>query len=456
MRSAAWRFRSRDNRPAWARGMRPWADVLEARALLAITNLTGVALPLHAISDPLTNVPLATFTDTSGAKHVANIEWGDGDYPNFPDISVATIVETPGQGGTSTYSVEGSHIYSVTGDLNIHINVLGGGESLWTGTTVTNVSGFNGTRVTGLTGVELVGVPVAALTYNRGFTLGQTTFFFGPQNYFAAIDWGDGGESTGAIQFSSGGPGGRTILSILGSHTYAEAGTYTVTINAIGGVGQSIWTSTTATITDPVATPGALPFATTAGSALTDQSLAGLTAPTGTSLTAAVDWGDGTAPTFAKVVAAATPAASTPGGGPTTTTYTVEGSHTYQAPGTHKVTVNVIEPGGKSLWTSAMATVYKGLAPVDGATVSGAAGGSLTGVPFGSFVGPAGTTYYAAISWGDGTAPGFATVVSTSTPGSFRVLGSHKYAAPGTYTAWVNVVEADGESVWGAAKVTIG
>jgi hypothetical protein len=442
------------------------AEVLESKALMTITGVTSVPLAPTAVNVLLINLELAHFSDTSGSDHIVLVDWGDGEYPDRPDVTQATVTENvpppsgPGPAAaTSTYFVNATHTYTASGDFQIRINILGGdGQSLWTSTTETVFAGFGGLPVpSGVAGTQLFNVPIAALTYNTGYAEGQHTSYFQPSNFYAPIDWGDGTGGTGNILIGFGSPtdpsspGGTPYLYIHGTHTYTEPGDYTVKINAIGGPGQSIWAKTTITIGQPTAQPGAVPLTATAGTALNNIPLAGFTAPTGTKLVAAVDWGDGSMPTFATVVTDATPAIA---GSKGTTTYTVEGSHTYATPGSHRVLINVIEPG-KSLWAATTATVGRNLAPVVGTTASGVAGLALGNVPLGSFAGPASATYTAAIAWGDGSTPSFATVVPTSTPGSYLVVGSHKFTAAGKYTLLINVIESDGESVWGTTTVTI-
>ena len=50
-----------------------------------------------------------------------------------------------------------------------------------------------------------------------------------PGDYTASIDWGDGSAAgTGII--TSQGTGSGTVFSVFGNHTYAEEGTYAVTV----------------------------------------------------------------------------------------------------------------------------------------------------------------------------------------------------------------------------------
>ena len=452
-----------------SRGVRPGAERLEGRELLTITNVASNPVPLTAVNVPLTNFALGTFNDDPGTDHIVLIDWGDGGDVRSPDVSQATIVEAPGQDDApSTYTIEGTHTYIYSGDFQIKINVLGGdGQSIWTSTTAAIVADFGGLPVPNtVAGTQIDKLPIAALSYNAGIVGGEFVGYYQTNNYYVPINWGDGTGGIGNLRIGYGAahdasqPGDTPYIYVDATHTYTTPGTYTVQINAIGGPGQSIWASTSITVNAPSGIPSAVPFTAMAGTPAKDIPLAGLTAPAGTSPVAAVDWGDGSAPTFATLVADATPAL---GGGtaPGTTAYTVEGSHTYASPGQHTVLVNVIE-GRESLWTSARVTVDPGLSPVAGAPVSGVAGLALGNIPLADFAGPASGTLVAAIAWGDGSTPSFGTVVASATPAKspsaqkdYVVVGSHKYAAPGSYTALINVIAPDGESRWGWTTVTI-
>ena len=453
------------------RGARPGAEALERRELLTIgpIPLEVNAVPVTAINVPITNFTLAIFQDNSATPHIALIDWGDGFSPFRPDVTQATIVESPNAAppGSSTYLVQGTHTYTAAGDFQIRINVLGDGQSVWAATYVTAVADFGGLPVpSGVAGTQIFNVPIAALSFNLAFAGGQFSFLQGPESYYVPINWGDGTGGIGNLLIGYGSvtdplqPGDTPYFFVLGTHTYAEPGTYTVQINALGGPGQSLWAQTSIAVAAPSGQPGAIPFSALAGTPATNVPLAGFTAPSGAKVIAAVDWGDGTAPTFAAVVPEATPAlagGTTPG----TSAYTVEGSHTYAKPGKHTVLVNVIE-GKTSLWAASTATVDRSLSPVAGAPVSGIAGLALGNIPLAGFSGPASGQIIAAVDWGDGSTPSFATVVPSTTPAkspslqtSYLVVGSHNYAAPGTYTALINVIAPDGESQWGWSAVTI-
>jgi len=70
-------------------------------------------------------------------------------------------------------------------------------------------------------GQPLVNVPVATLVDNSGAPL---------SDYSATISWGDGSTSAGQVVAN-----GSGNFTILGSHTYAEEGNYTLTVSVSNG-----------------------------------------------------------------------------------------------------------------------------------------------------------------------------------------------------------------------------
>lgn len=153
-----------------------------------------------------------------------------------------------------------------------------------------------------------------------------------PSEYSARIEWGDGSESTGAVSEAGG------EFSVDGSHTYAEEGSYTVTvtINDVDNASNTATTTSTATIADAPLTSACAAPATAL------QAFAGATAkftdadPGGTSAdyVARIEWGDGSE-SGGTVSAGA-------GHGP----YVVSGSHLYEATGPFTITTTIADVGG--------------------------------------------------------------------------------------------------------------
>ena len=160
--------------------------------------------------------------DTVTAGPSGTISWGDGQASS---ASYAYVAGTfPNQ-----YEVSGSHTYGEEGTYVGSVN-----SSYTCGHTFTSSSGFSAQvsdaslsatagSVSGTAGHPFSG-PVASFTdADPGGTAAD---------YAAQISWGDGASSTGSITAGSGGG-----LVVQGSHSYATASNYqvTVTISDAGG-----------------------------------------------------------------------------------------------------------------------------------------------------------------------------------------------------------------------------
>jgi hypothetical protein len=174
--------------------------------------------------------------------------------------------------------------------------------------------------------------------------------------YSAVIDWGDASTSAGIITGAAG------SFSVSGTHTYAEEGSYkvTVTVTDVDNPKSTGTANSTATVVDA---------ALAASPACSATSLQKYNAPTATftdaaspfgtlsDFTASINWGD------ASVTAGTV---SGPDGGP----YTVSGSHTFATTGTFTITTTIKDVGGAQAVTSCK-TLGFAFAPGGGAFVIG-------------------------------------------------------------------------------------
>jgi hypothetical protein len=204
----------------------------------------------------LSNVVLATFTPgamESAGEFTANIDWGDG------TTSTGTVVDQ----GNGTFAVLGTHTYSELGgpgpDLEnemdtvdtFTITVTIANDSSATVTDTANIS--EESEVLTATGIDITAV--------QGQSQDQTVATFTSQNatagvgeFTATIDWGDGSSvDTGTIT-QPGGPG--TPFFVDFTHTYSDAGTFTVhtQITDLGGIVTDVFS--TATVTAPTSPLG--------------------------------------------------------------------------------------------------------------------------------------------------------------------------------------------------------
>ena len=236
--------------------------------------MTGVSISFNA----------TTSSDADGS--IADYTWGFGDG-------------STGTGKTTTHTYATAGTYTVTLTVTDNSGSTGSTTSTKTITDRPPVAKFTESATTVLTAVSI--------TFNA-------TSSSDPDGTIAAYSWnfGDGATASGVIL----------------SHSYATAGTYTVTLKVTDNSGSTASTTATKSVQDrpPTVTVAASPSVTTVGSTVT------LTIsskdPDGTVVTTKVDWGDGTVHTFS---------------GAATTD-----SHAYSKLGTFKVVVTVTDNNGST------------------------------------------------------------------------------------------------------------
>lgn len=204
------------------------------------------------------------------------VAWGDG-LSNSYDYASNSVSFTL----THTYAEESTTPYTITVGVTDHH-----GAPLFDSTTVLISDApivAVGLHVTAVEGSVFTGA-VASMTDSG--TDGTSA------DYSASIAWGDGLSSPGTIV--SNGQGG---FSILGTHTYAEEGNYSVSAN-LADVGGSTTTATgTARVTDAALHLSVPPFTVTLGQPITNALVGTFTdddpGSNPADYSATVTWGDG-------------------------------------------------------------------------------------------------------------------------------------------------------------------
>ncbi|HJT33147.1 MAG TPA: TIGR03118 family protein [Pirellulales bacterium] len=298
------------------------ASIKVGDAPLAATGVTVTPAQGTTVSA----ATVATFTDAAGAEPVADftatIDWGDG-------TSTTGAISLSG----STFSVAGSHTYAAAGAHTITTTIKDDGGSAATATSSTLMLTGQGTTISATEGTAFTGALAT-------FTSNDTSL--AASSFTATIDWGDGTSSTGSVSGSAG------SFSVLGTHTYSEEANEAIQVTVAGNSSQSITIASSANVADaPLAAAGAsLRVARNDSTKITLATFTDAGGPeAAANYTATIDWGDGSAITTGTI--------STSGSG-----FSVGGSHAYQKPGRHTVTVTISDEGGST--TSATSRVVVG------------------------------------------------------------------------------------------------
>ena len=350
--------------------------VTVANVAPTITVLTVPASGLPSVSVPMS----ATATDPGGVADPLTYTWvwGDG---------------TPNGTGANP-----SHSYAATASYTVQLTVTDGdgGSATQSATIVIgNLAPVITSAVVPGTGNEGASVSVSAAASDLD-----------PLTYTWA--WGDGSPNT---------TGANT------THTFADNGTYTVTLTVTDGALSATATrSITVANVSPTIGTYTVPATSVEGSSISVNSAATDPAGSADTLTYTWSWGDGSP----NVVGAAA-------------------THTYADQGTYTVGLTVVDEDGGSTSRSSSITVSNVAPTITSFTVPATGDEGSSMAVSGAATDPAGAadvlTY--TWSWGDGS------------PNSTGANVSHTFADNGTYTVTLAVTDGDGGLVTQSRSVTV-
>lgn len=501
-------------------------EVLEVRALLSagpsssgsdisapeVPGFKAVGLDVTAPAGIDADLTVASYA-TSGSIGVASatIDWGDGSKPTQGTIHDEGLANPVFDAGT----ISGQHSYAKPGKYTVAVTITEDGQA-GDGKTVTVTSTATVADATPVPGAPITLTEAAGFAFTADrvatFTVGLPAV--SADEYTAKIDWGDHtNASAGQIEPAGWPFAGPPIVAnaagssapnadpalfvpflgqfdVNGGHTYAAAGSYTVTVTISDSAGHSaVVTATANVVSGPlVASGNPGPISSVAGwslpdytslSTFTDYRFNGPTAPDSASYMATIDWGDGTSATpgtigplfFAVPAVKSGAVAMSPDGffspdQPNHPSFDVTGAHAYAKPGTYVVTVTITDENGDTTSATDTVDVAASSLTAQGVPVSAFPGQAFDEATVATFRDAAGplpaVAYSATIDWGDGTSATEGTVtgpywiyaggpIGINDPpdpgGWLQVLGGHTYAQGGSYTITVTIDGPGGSTV---------
>jgi hypothetical protein len=410
----------------------------EASATANVSNdtLTASSTTLTATEGTaMSNVMVAHFTDAnasaSGSDFTATIDWGDG------VTSDGTIVANAGGG----FDVTGTHTYAHGGDEFAAVSINGSGG----GTASTNFTVHVHNDTITVTGKSLGVVEGSAFsgvvaTFTDANPLTDASYFD------AHITWGDGSTSDGVI--AANGSGGYDVTA---DHTYPTAGARTLTVQVVGSGGSTVSGTSSMSVTDAAILATGTTVSATEGTPLAGGTVLasftdGNTLDSAVSFTATINWGDGSAASFATLT-------STDAGA-----YNITGpAHTYLHGGAKTVTITIHDTGGATTVATttvnvANATLTASMMPIGTPSEGTAFTGKVAHFTDANTSATAGD-FTAQITWGDGST----TVgsVAASAGGGFDVSGSHTWTTGGNKAVSVAIAGSGGGTANASGNVAI-
>ena len=285
---------------------------------------------------------------------------------------------------------------------------------------------------------------LATHLYDQPFAGQDLTSFASTSDFSAIINWGDGNTSNGTIGFDS----ALNCFTVSGSHTYAQAGTYSSTVSIQDQWGATATATATAVVADAPLSASGLSLSGTEGTTL-GGTLADFNDPNSFASTsdfsAVITWGDGHS------------SAGTIGYDAAHKTFTVSGSNTYTQAGSYHPAISIHDLGGASALAIATATVADAPLIATGLSFNATEGTAFSGV-LATFTDPnplaTPSSFTASITWGDGHSSA-GTIGYDAAHKTFTVSGSNTYTQAGSYRPAISIHDLGGASALAIATATV-
>jgi hypothetical protein len=324
------------------------------------TGLFGLAVvgEIRAAASEITLAPL-TATNAVGTTHTVTATVKEGGVAQVGVTVTFTVTGANPQTGTGTTNATGEATFTYTGKnagtdmitasfVNKKAETQKSNEVTKTWTSTDQAITASGTTVSATEGAKFSGKVATFSDPDTSATASE---------YTATIEWGDSTSSTGTVSGSGG------SFAVSGEHTYAEEGTYTITVKItdVDNASNSATATSTANVADAaLSSQCAAPSTSTQAFAgptatFTDADPNGMSPP---DYSATINWGDSSS-------SSGTVSLGT-GPGP----YTVSGSHAYTSTGPFTITTTITDAGGSQTVATCKTLVFA-FAPGGGSFVIG-------------------------------------------------------------------------------------
>jgi RHS repeat-associated protein len=385
---------------------------------------------INATEGLLFSGTVGTYTpgDPNASPPTITIGWGDGLVTN------AALVPN-GQGG---YLVQGSHLYTeeTSISLTLTLTIAGTGQSADSSVSVGDAAlSGQGIGISAWAGVPTGDVIVG--TFSDANPYGSVA------DFTATVNWGDNSTQTVEVV-----PAGGSSYDVVGNHTYAQAGDYSITVVVLDDGGATVTLNGQAQVADPAGGGGG--GGGSAGGVATEGlqfsgTVATVQNPAAPPVSASIDWGDGT-----------TSQGTISDNG--NNTYRVSGQHTYAEEGTYTVLVTPHLANGNSFTLKGPFQVVDAQLHAVGRDIVATAGKPTGLVTVAAFTddNPQATLadFMATIDWGDNISS--AAAVLPDGQGGFYVTGNHTYALPRAYTVTTTIIDDGGSTAQVTSTARVG